>query len=122
MHVCNPMALLKKYYTCIITVQTLLQFHKHVHRINQFNISIFFSCSLEKKKKVPSMDLSNFFLLSRLYPISIRVLLRKRAAKKKLTIKNDMKNEQRMLYNEFYILARDSVYCIRVHVCVYVWL
>lgn len=58
-----------------ITVQTLLQFHKYVRRINQFNLSIHIY-SLEKvEKKVPSWIWVNFvFFFVRLYPISIQVL------------------------------------------------
>lgn len=41
-----------------VTVQTLLQFHEHVHRINQFNLP-FFSFV---KKKVPSW-ISVFFFI-----------------------------------------------------------
>lgn len=116
------MALLKKILYVYYNGATLLQFHKHVHRINQFNISIFFLCSLEKKKKVPSMDLSNFFFSLIFIRYRFEFYCEKGPRKKIDYKKNDMKNEQRMLYNEFYILARDSIFCIRVHVWVYVWL
>lgn len=58
----------------------------------------------------------NFF---RLHPISIRVLLQKRAAKKNSTLKKFIwKTRQERLYNVFYILKRDNM----LRSCVWMWI